>query len=150
MKEFGEEYLFELPENIEVAESIVLPKNIYINDQCENPYIFEIKNDKSFVMYLPDKYNVLEMIEQYTKGENVFEEPKLKVEEQKGRNELKNISISKKGKYMTLCYQLRSNNKKINEYNTLPTVEFDYNIELVRLNNKVIEWHGIETSFLYH
>jgi hypothetical protein len=146
LAQYGTEYTFELPVIVNVPP-IELPKNIYINDQCDNPYIFEIKAGKSYYMYLPDKYSISEVLQDFLNGEPI-EEIKLATEQQKGKNSLKNISIAKKGKYMTLCYQLRENINKISEYITLPSDVFDYNIELVRLNNKLIEKHGKNASFL--
>jgi hypothetical protein len=149
LKEFGEEYTFELAEYVlsYKEEPVILPKNVYINSQCDKPYIFEIKGDKSYYMNLPERYNIPDIVEEFINGEQT-QEILATTEHQKGRNELKNISISKKGKYMTLCYQNRQNGIKKSEYITLPDKEYDYNIQLVRLNNKIIERCGAEYSVL--
>jgi hypothetical protein len=56
--------------------------------------IFEIKGDKSYYMNLPERYNIADVVEEFVKGELV-EELKYNTEQQKGRNDLKNVSISK-------------------------------------------------------
>jgi hypothetical protein len=149
LKVFGEEYTFQLPEHVKNyrEDPIILPDNIFINDQCDKPYIFEIKDETTYYMYLPEKYEISEVVEEFISGEPI-QEIKLNTEQQKERNILKNISISKKGKYMILCYQNKQNNLKFNEYITLPDKEYDYNIQLHRLNNKIIEKCGVEYSVL--
>jgi hypothetical protein len=126
LKVFGEEYTFQLPEHVKNyrEDPIILPDNIFINDQCDKPYIFEIKDETTYYMYLPEKYEISEVVEEFISGEPI-QEIKLNTEQQKERNILKNISISKKGKYMILCYQNKQNNLKFNEYITLPDKEYD-------------------------
>ena len=91
LSESGIENAFELPVIVDDVP-IELPKNIYINDQCDNPYIFEIKGDKSYYMYLPDRYSVSEVLQDFLNGEPI-EEIKLATEQQKGKNNLKNDSV---------------------------------------------------------
>lgn len=138
-----------------VNDDIVeIPEGIYVSLKCKRPYLFMKKNNDTFTVILPERYNLQEQIALLQLPENQNKDLEHTIDEYKQifSDGIKpdNISICFKDKrYYQLQYKLKTKEHRHDKTISLPrTPTFNMNLELVKMNENIINVYGKQFAFL--
>ena len=150
---YGENHKLDLTNYLyEENEQITIPENIYIVLNCKSPYMFIIKNDKSTIHRLPERYDLQNEIDNFYENIDNYIPNNYKTNEEWKIDEewkIKNISLMSKGGKPTLLYQKRSNECKHIISILLPSIPFDLYFYLLEMNTRIVSRYGKEYSIFF-
>lgn len=136
------------------SDMVEIPEGIYISLKCKQPYIFMKKNNDTFSLILPERYNLREQIELLQISENQIKDQEHSIDEYKQlfTDGMKpdNISLCLKDKrYYQLQYKLKTKEHRHDKATSLPrTPIFNMNLELVKMNENIINVYGKQFAIL--
>jgi len=136
------------------SDMVEIPEGIYISLKCKQPYIFMKKNNDTFSLTLPERYNLREQIELLQLPENQIKDQEHSIDEYKQlfTDGMKpdNISLCLKDKrYYQLQYKLKTKEHRHDKATSLPrTPIFNMNSELVKMNENIINVYGKQFAIL--
>ena len=137
------------------SDVIEIPENIYVSLNCKKPYIFIKKDNDTYTLTLPERYDLQEQIElvqllpdmqMKDQEHNIDEYKQLFTEGMKPNN----ISLCLKDKrYYQLQYKLKTKEHRHDKSISLPrTPTFNMNLELVKMNENIINVYGKQFAIL--
>lgn len=133
---------------------IEIPEGIYISLKCKKPYMFIKRENDTYSMVLPERYNLQEQISLFQLLENQTKDQECTIDEIKQKmieNGTKpdNISICLKDKkYYQLQYKVKTKEHRHDKSMSLPRINFNINIELIKMNDIIINLYGKEFAIL--
>lgn len=132
-----------------------IPEGIYVSMNCKKPYIFLMKDNDTYTLTLPERYNLQEQIElaqllpdiQLKDQEHSIDEYKQLFTDGMKPN---NISICLKDKrYYQIQYKLKTKEHRHDKAISLQrTPTLNMNLELVKMNEHIINIYGKQFAIL--
>lgn len=138
----------------ESDDIVEIPEGIYVSLKCKKPYMFMINGSETVSMILPEMYNLQEQLQLFQLVENQTKDQEYTIDEVKSKfieDGIKpdNIGICLKDKrYYQLQYSVKTKEHRHNKALSLPTNKFNINIELIKINDKIINIYGKKYAFL--
>lgn len=128
---------------------VSIPENIYVNSTSKRPYVIKLNKNNTSTMVLPERYDINTELERMNADstldtEHCIDHYKTIYDEWKPDN----ISIINKDGKSVLLYQKRTKEYKHSITVTLPTEQFNINLQLIKMNSKIVEKYGKEFGIL--
>lgn len=133
---------------------VEIPEKIYVSLKCKQPYIFIMKDNETFSLTLPERYNLHEQIQLLLLPENQHKDLEHTIDEYKQlfSEGMKpdNISLCFKDKrYYQLQYKLKTKEHRHDKAISLPrTPTFNMSMELIKINENIINVFGKQFAIL--
>jgi hypothetical protein len=157
VEKYGNEHAIDLerfPYVLGNVTTFQLPTNVYISLKCKSPYLLLVKDTETFSMSLPERYDLATEVEKFLLPENQIKDTTFSIEQHKesfyqnGRKP-ENISIClKENKYHQLQYKVKTKELRHDKAKSLPSTEFNMELELFKFNKCIVEKFGDEFAFL--
>ena len=133
----------------ESKKQVIIPENIYVNATSKRPYYIKLTANRTSTFILPERYDINTELEKngtdlILDGDNLIDHYKNTYDDWKPDN----ISIINKDGKSVLLYQKRTKDYKHSITVTLPAEKFNINLELIKMNSKIIEKYGKEFEIL--
>jgi hypothetical protein len=128
---------------------IAIPENIFVNLTCKCPYVINSINKMTASMVLPSRYDLTTELGKI--GDLAIPDIEHEVEYYKNTYDVwkpDNVSIMNKDGKNALLYQKRTKEYKHCISLTLPIGLFNINLQLIKINSKILEKYGKEFCIL--
>lgn len=128
---------------------IIIPENVYVNTTSKRPYLIKLNASNTSSFVLPERYDINVELEKVDTGECL--DVKACIEHYKNTYDdwkPDNISIINKDGKSVLLYQKRTKEYKHSITVSLPAEQFNINLQLIKMNSKIIDKYGKEFEIL--
>jgi hypothetical protein len=145
---YGEVHKLDLT-GFESKKQIIVPENLYLNTTSKRHYCIKLNTNNTSTFVLPERYDINTELEKVESDSIVDKEYSIEHYKNTYDNwKPDNISIINKDGKSVLLYQRRTKDYKHSITVTLPAENFNINLQLIKMNSKIIEKYGKEFQIL--